>query len=173
MLLPATLSLFVALDHSIAEQFPTPADLAQGAPLEWSAATDTVLRLERFEFARGELAVSAGPSTLIVGGGPEGAVWAALVPDDPGRVAGGLPGAGEPLAHCYLRFHPAEVDALFAPDTVAPTDETWRLPAGYRLALAKLRSSWQANGRPVVPPRGTVVLDCGTAPIAAIISPES
>ncbi|MEO0652726.1 MAG: hypothetical protein AAFZ65_18780, partial [Planctomycetota bacterium] len=171
MLTAALFCLLATPDLSIAERFPAPADLVPGRPLAWDAASDTVLRLERFDFERGGLRVSAGPSTLLVGGGPQGAVWAALVPDDPGQVAGELPGAGEPLAHCYLRFHPAEVDRLFPPPTVTAVGATWRRPAGYRLALAKLRSSWQSNGRPVVPMPGTVVLDCGTAEVADTAGP--
>ena len=140
MLVAAAALLALAPQTSLLEAFP-PAEVADGAVLEWDGTRDGLFRLERFAIERDELRVVAGPSTLLVGGSPQGAVWAVVVPDDPGTVAGGLAGASEPLVHAYLRFHPSEVDALFPAETVDACDEAWRLPAGYRVALAKLRSS--------------------------------
>jgi carboxyl-terminal processing protease len=149
----------------LGDRYPgRPAATTPPTPLSWDSGPEHVYRLQHFRFDDGErLQLTAGPSTLVLGVSGQAAIWAAVLPDDPGEIAGELPGAGEPLVQLYLRFEPAEVQSLFPPTTVsaAPAGSTAAL--GIQLALSKLGTSWHLGGRPVCPPEGTLVFDCDTA----------
>lgn len=164
MIAAALLLLTPVADLSLAERYPCPQPPPSAGPIHtWEVGAEDAFRLTDFAFEHSGQGFRAGPSTLVIGAGELGAVWAVVLPDEPGTITGPLRGSDEPLVHAYLRFHPAEIDALFPPDTVEPAPAGWRAAAGARIALAKQRSSWQSNGQTIVPPPSTVVLDCCTA----------
>lgn len=145
----------------LAERYPSSLEPSQPpVAVTWSSGPEHTYRVESFRYADGDrLALDTGPATVTLGANPEGPVWAAVVPDEPAVIAGELAGAGESLRHVFLRFHPAELGTLFPAGALPAGAEAWRFRQGVRVALAKQGNSWAVGGSPMVPPRGTLVLD--------------
>ncbi|WP_145062285.1 S41 family peptidase [Engelhardtia mirabilis] len=150
--------------QGLAELYPSDLEPTQPpVPMGWSTGPQHVHRVAGFRFERGErLVVETGPGLVTVGVHPDGPLWAVLEPDEPGAIAGELPGAGEHVRSIFMRFHPAELGALVAGEALPAGDDDWRFRSAVRLAMAKQANSWAMQGMPVVPARGTVVLDCET-----------
>lgn len=138
--------------------------VAQG----WASGPDHVWRVDGFTFEDGtfeggqRFALATGPALVTVGANDGGPIWAVLEPDEPARLAGELAGAGEHVERCFLRFHPAELGALFPGGARPAGDDAWRFRTPVREALRRQANSWTVGGQPMVPPAGTVVLDCAT-----------
>jgi hypothetical protein len=89
-------------------------------------------------------------------------VWAALLPDEPGRIASNVAGDGEHVTSVWLRFHPSHVGELFPSATVRGPGEPRSVLWALRLASHKMNGGWYADGFPVIPARDSIVLDCET-----------
>ena len=131
---------------------------------DWTAETADVYALDSFRFARGEdLLVETGPAALVIGHHEKSALWAVVVPDKPGKLRSPLSGKSDDVVHIWLRFHPARIAELFPSEMVktskTPEDALWQ---GKRIAAWKMSGSWQAGDRPVVPSKGTFVVDLDT-----------
>ena len=173
LLVLASASILAALPAGAQSGAPT-VDLAQLYPSEleptdppvamgWSTGPEHVHRVAEFRFERGErFSIESGPGLVTIGVNEGGPIWAVLVPDEPAAIGGTLVGAGEHASSIYLRFHPAELGDLFGAGVSEAPDEGWRFRSPSRLAVAKQGNSWSVGGMPMVPPRGTVVLDCDT-----------
>lgn len=148
----------------LAVRYPATLDHAeQPIGREWVATERDVWQLSRFAFEHGtEFKLMIGPCTVVFGRHDTSVLWAAVFPDAPGLIDSDEAGDGDQIATLWLRFHPAEVGRLFPSGTVISNGPAVRVRAGKRLAAWKTSASWQANGLPVVPPRGTVVADIDT-----------
>ncbi|MCZ2398697.1 MAG: hypothetical protein LC135_02365 [Phycisphaerae bacterium] len=148
----------------LASRYPAALDYAeQPVGREWVSTEQDVWRLSRLAFEHGtELKLMIGPCTVVFGRHDTSVLWAAVFPDAPGLIDSHEAGDGDQIATLWLRFHPAEVGRLFPPGTVIGPGPAERLRAGKRLAAWKMSASWQANGLPVVPTRGTVIADIDT-----------
>lgn len=139
-------------------------------PQPWTTGPEHVWRLPRMDLQlpAGEKpwGLRAGAVTLVLGVQETNALWAVLLPEQPAEIVGDHPGAGLPITSVWFRFHPAELGRLFpgAAERVDDGVAAWRaLVEAKRIALRKLRGSWQNNNQPVVPERGAAVADCETA----------
>jgi len=130
---------------------------------EWTCDNDDVWSLSSFSYTLGEqLELTLGPSIVVFGKHDTSVLWAAVIPEKPGKLRAPGPGDNDAVAHVWLRFHPSHVGELFPPDTVrgpGPADRRWQ---GERIAAWKMRGSWQAGGLPMVPTREAIVLDLDT-----------
>ncbi len=132
-------------------------------PPAWRSGPEAVWALERVELAPVEgFVLETGPASLVVGHDGGAALWAVVLPEEPGRLSCDGPGDGEAVRSVYLRLHPARLGELFPAATVRGRGPALAGIDGRRVFGRKVGSSWQNGGRPVVPPEGTLVVDVET-----------
>lgn len=158
--LPLVLIAFCLLVKSAAavdllERYPTQLTVGDADPAHaraWNFDPGDIFHVSQFAFKVGEsFKVEMGPADLAVGHCTNGAVWAVLIPREGGTLTSPAAGAGKAISHVWLRFHPAQIDHLFSPDTVF-TDGDTNVTAQVRaIARAKMTSSWQADGKAMIP----------------------
>lgn len=130
---------------------------------EWTATEGDVWRLSGFKLEHAtDLILTLDKATVVFGRQDTNVLWAAVFPDQPGKIAGQEAGDGDLIASLWLRFHPGDVGALFPAGTVIEQGPAERLRDGRRLAAWKMNGSWQSGNLPVVPKRGTIVVDIDT-----------
>ncbi len=148
----------------LADRYPARLDASKTPRgYEWTCDSGDVWSLSSFSYKLGEqLELTLGPAIVVFGKHDTSVLWAAVIPDGPGKLKAPGPGDNDTVAHVWLRFHPSRVGELFPPETVrgpGPADRRWE---GERVATWKMRGSWQANGLPMVPTKEAIVLDLDT-----------
>ena len=155
---------------SLAEEF----DFATRYPatLAWSdksegfdsiCTKEDVWRLKSFSFGLGDkFKVELGPSHVVFGRHETNVLWAYVVPDKPAKIATNAGGNGNQIASIWMRFNPALVGELFPPQTVEGRGSESQLVWARRNLAWKIKGSWQANNRPTVPTKNSIVLDIDT-----------
>ncbi len=158
-------------------------DLAQAYPatlewseqprgLDWTVGAQDVWELSEFEFGFHEkLPVKLGPSRAVFGVHEGNVVWAAVFPDEPAVLTAIPTGRAEHITSIWLRFHPVRLGELFPPATVngrlvdrgSAREAMLTMIDAKRLGGHKLRGSYQAGGRPMLPPKGGMIIDMETA----------
>ena len=148
----------------LAKTYPATLDFFEGQPTrEWTSTKDDVWALESFRFEyQGKLEIECGPSNVVFGVHDGNVVWAALFATEGGKIATALPGGGKEVASIWMRFNPAHLRELFPPATVVGRGPAELVASGARLCRAKIRGGWQANDLPVIPKKGSFVLDVQT-----------
>src|ERR1035438_2618580 len=118
----------------------------------WEFNPEDIFQVSQFSLKVGDgFKVETGAADLGVGHCADGAVWAVLIPRDHGTLTSSAAGKDETIAHVWLRFHPAQINRLFPPDTVS-ADGNSALAAQIRaIAGRKMTSSWQADGKAMIP----------------------
>lgn len=137
------------------ERYPTPLTAGDTDPSHarsWQFGKEDIFHVSQFMFTIGDgFKVETGSADVGIGHCADGAVWAVLIPRDHGTLISSVASNGETIAHVWLRFHPAQINRLFPPDTVS-TDGDTNLATRIRgIAAAKMTSSWQSNGRAMIP----------------------
>ena len=133
---------------------------------DWTCNEDDIWRLKSFSFKSGqELEIEIGPADVVFGHHKSNVLWAVVVPDDPGLIVKASDGQDEKVTSIWLRFHPSRVDELFPSETVSQHVGDAKSNVSFSQAVAKhkLRSSFQASGRPMVPTLHHLVVDCETS----------
>ncbi len=118
----------------------------------WEFNPEDIFQVSQFNLKIGDgFKAETGAADLGIGHCADGAVWAVLIPRDRGTLTSPAAGKEETITHVWLRFHPAQINRLFAPDTV--TADGNRELAGQIRAIAgrKMTSSWQAGGKAMIP----------------------
>ena len=160
----AASTVFAQVD--LAGRYPTSlvaADTRAQHAREWSFSAEDVFSLTGFELRFGRRGqAEVGRATLGIGHCADGAVWAAIVPDEPGALARDGEGDAEAIAHIWLRFHPRLVGELFPPQSVAPARDLTRFSLLRRIADAKFGASWHAGLKAMIPPPAVITLDLDT-----------
>lgn len=150
-----------ALD--LLERYPTSlteGDLAIDHAREWTFAETDIFHLSRVQLDWGKtMKLEMGPADLGVGHCADGAVWAVVIPREPGTVFWESTNR-ESVTHAWLRFHPAEINDYFPPETVSvATDVSTELVTRIRsLADAKILRGIHAGTRALIPERGERML---------------
>jgi hypothetical protein len=122
-----------------------------------------LFQLTRFHFEVGkQLKIETGPASLGIGHCADGAVWAIVMPTAGGALTRQGSGSPEQIAHIWLRFHPGELNRLFPPDTVSSGCPNNVMTPMRTIAGAKMRASWQANGRAMIPEPKDMTVDVDT-----------
>ena len=137
------------------ERYPTAlteGDTKPDQARSWEFTDGDIFRVTQFRLEVGkQLRVEVGPADVGIGHCADGAVWAVVIPRANGTLTSPVASKAEAIANVWLRFHPAQIDRLFTPDTVF-TDGDSHLTAQMRaIAMAKMTSSWQAGGKALIP----------------------
>jgi hypothetical protein len=90
----------------------------------------------------------------------DGAVWALVVPRQPGHLR--TPDRREEIVHCWLRFHPRSLGWLFPPATVAEGGNSNLVHEMRMIAAKKFTASWHSGLRALIPEPGTLTVDLDT-----------
>jgi RNA polymerase sigma-70 factor (ECF subfamily) len=118
----------------------------------WEFNQEDIFRVSSFELKIGDgFKVEIGSAELGIGHCADGAVWAVLIPRDRGTLISSAATNAEAIAHVWLRFHPAQISRLFPPDTVSADGDTNLATRIRGIAAAKMTSSWQSNGKAMIP----------------------
>lgn len=149
----------------LAKQYPATLNFSkQNQSYNWQTGPQDVWRLESFEYQLGDqFQIKLGPSQVVLGKNGSNVLWAAVYPDQPGDILKASGGQGDHITSIWIRFHPARVGELFSADTVGKQGDADLIKQARRLVNHKLRSSWHAGARPMVPSRESVVIDCETS----------
>lgn len=140
----------------------TEGDLNGANARSWEFTDSDIFALTQFNFATGGLRIEMGPSDVGFGHGSDGALWAAIIPRADSALTSSASAQPETIAHIWLRFHPKEIDTLFPPATVSGQGAAKLLGQIRFIAGAKMRSSCQAGGKPMVPEPKTILVDLDT-----------
>ncbi len=118
----------------------------------WEFNPGDIFQVSQFQLKVGDkLKVETGPASLGIGHCADGAVWAVLIPREQGTLTSPVANKDEPIAHVWLRFHPAQINQLFPPDTVSANGDTNLMPLMQSIVNAKFRSSWHAGMNAMIP----------------------
>ncbi len=151
-----------ALD--LLERYPTPlvnGDLKMPRPSVFTRSD--VFHLSNFHFSvEPDLAIEIGPAELGVGHCEDGAVWAVIIPKDTGTLVSKAAANKEAISHLWLRFHPREVTRLFPPAAVSSDSNTDVYALMWAIANHKIGSSFQGNGKPLIPEPKDMTVDADT-----------
>lgn len=107
--------------------------------------------------------LKCGACQVVIGHHKGNALWAAILPEKPGQIIRSEHGQGESVSSVWLRFHPSRIGALFPEDDVIEIGDETNVPKAKAIAAHKLRSSYHAGGRPMVPPLNHLIVDCETS----------
>jgi hypothetical protein len=157
---------FPARALDLLQRYPTTLTagvLQPGEARPWQFTSGDIYQLSSFRFEVGQqLKVETGAAQLGIGHCADGAVWAIVMPGDSGTLS--RPGAGspEPLAQVWLRFHPAELNHLFPPDTVSPASATAALNQMRSIAGGHFRASYHAGMNAMIPDPKDLTVDVDT-----------
>ncbi|MBU0617949.1 MAG: hypothetical protein KKI02_09550 [Planctomycetes bacterium] len=130
----------------------------------WSCDPDDVWSLSSFSYELGDqLKVELGPATVVFGRHDTSVLWAAVLPDQPGKLTAAATGGGaDTVAHIWLRFHPSRAGELFLPATVMGSGEPGKRRQAKRICAWKIHGSWQNGGLPMVPDKNALTIDLDT-----------
>ena len=130
----------------------------------WRFEKQDQFTLSGFKMRIGEqLGISFGAADLGIGRSKDGAVWAAAIPRGKALLASKATGKTESVSHLWFRFHPKLVSQLFPPTTVSEASGPTAIDNLRRIANRKMQSSWQANGRALIPEPHIITVDVDTA----------
>ena len=151
---------------NLLEKYPTTLTAGDTEPTRaraWEFTASDVFRLSGFSFRVGDsLRVEVGAADLGIGHCVDGAVWAVIIPRAEATLTSQATNSPEAIAHVWLRFHPAVIGGVFPAETVfADGDQSLTAQIGV-IANAKIRSSWQAGGKAMIPGLADMTVDCDT-----------
>lgn len=130
----------------------------------WHFGEKDLFTLSGFKMRIGDqLGLSFGEADLGIGRSRDGAVWAAAIPHGKALLASKATGKTENISHVWFRFHPSLVGQLFPANSVSKAVDTNAINNLRRIANRKMKSSWQANGRALIPDPHILTVDVGTA----------
>ena len=149
----------------LAKEYPATLDWSEGAVgRDWTCGPGDVWQLSSFKYSVGDdLKAKLGLATVVFGKHGTNAVWAVVVPVDPGKLRSSASTETENVTSIWLRFNPALIGELFPRESVTghgPADATIQAK---RICNWKINGSWQANNLPVIPQRNSIVFDAETA----------
>ena len=154
-LLLSVLLVTPALAVDLLQRYPTARTTGDTEPehaRSWDFNAEDVYHVTRFEFKVGDqFKVTTGDADLGVGHCADGVVWGVLIPRESGALTSSVTNSAEPIAHVWLRFHPAELDHLFPAETVLADGNTNLCAKMRAIARNKMTSSWQSDGKAMIP----------------------
>jgi hypothetical protein len=141
LLLPATGIRAVDL----LERYPTQLTKGDDNPNHaraWEFNPGDIFQVSQFTLKVGDgFKVETGAADLGIGHCADGAVWAVLIPREHGTLTSPVADKGEQIAHVWLRFHPAQINRLFPPDSISSNGNTNFISQIQDVVNAKFRSS--------------------------------
>ena len=141
----------------------TAGDVAPARARPWQFTAADIFQLSGFTFEVGkDLRVQTGALDLGIGHSADGAVWAVVLPREDGTLTSFVTTNGERIASVWLRFHPAQINHLFPPDTVAGPAQPTLEKQVRAVADAKFTSSWHTGNRAIIPEPKDMTVDVDT-----------
>ncbi len=156
-MIAAGLSLltFSAQAVNLLTQYPTKLVAGDTDPEHaqpWDFKADDIYHISQFNLSVGDqFKVTLGSADLGIGHCTNGAVWALLLPREAGTLTSSVSSNQETVARVWLRFHPAEIDRLFPPDTVGADGDKKLEQSIRKVARGKMETSWQSDGKAMIP----------------------
>jgi beta-lactamase regulating signal transducer with metallopeptidase domain len=148
------------------QKYPTTLTVGDGVPGKarpWQFTQEDIFQVSRFALEAGkDLRIEVGASDLGVGHCADGAVWAVLLPREEGTLTSSAATNQEKIAHVWLRFHPAQINRLFPPETVSATGQRKLQAQMSAIAGAKFTSSWHAGQKAMIPEPKDLTVDVDT-----------
>jgi carboxyl-terminal processing protease len=130
---------------------------------EWEFSKKDIYYLSEFSLEIGDaLEVKIGAADVGVGNCVDGAVWAVVIPRERGSIKSSVISEIEIIDHLWLRFHPAEIVTLFPQKTVGDVGDKNLWGRIRKIANSKIRSSWHAGGRAMIPGHSDLTVDADT-----------
>jgi len=148
----------------LAKEYPaTLAYSKQPQGYTWTCKAKDVWKLANFSLTLDDqFKVQVGPSQVVFGCHGTNVLWAAVLPDEPGKITKASDGQDEQTTSLWLRFHPGRISELFPDDIVLGKGDAKIIKRAKVLAGYKMRTSWHAGGRPMVTPRNSTIVDMET-----------
>ncbi len=154
----ATVLLLAAAPASAVDllaHYPTPLTAGDAEPdhaRPWQFTADDIVRVSQFQLQIGDkFKVTTQGADLGIGHCSDGAVWAVLLPRDEATLTSSAADQAEPIANVWFRFHPAQINRLFPPETVFADGDTKLADPIRTVVDAKFRSSWHAGMNAMIP----------------------
>jgi carboxyl-terminal processing protease len=151
---------------NLLQRYPTTLSKGNANPdeaREWKFSKDDVYFLSEFSLKVGDaLEVKTGSADVGIGHCVDGAVWAIVIPRKSGTLSSSVSSESESIDHLWLRFHPAEIITLFPESIVKVAGDERLCMRMLKIANMKIRSSWQAGGRAMIPERKDFTVDADT-----------
>jgi carboxyl-terminal processing protease len=151
---------------NLLQQYPTALSKGNADPdeaREWKFSKDDVYFLSEFSLKVGDaLEVKIDSADIGIGHCVDGAVWAVVIPRKNGTLSSSVSTEPELIDHLWLRFHPAEIITLFPESTVKIAGDEGLWVRMFKIANMKIRSSWHAGGRAMIPERRDLTVDADT-----------
>jgi hypothetical protein len=153
-------------DVDLLQKYPTQLKAGDTAPERarpWQFAASDIFEISGFTntLAR-NLRVQTGAADLGIGHCSDGVVWALVLPRGNGSLSSPATTHEEGVAHVWLRFHPALLDALFPPQSVLGVGATNLLPVMQAIAAHKFRSAFHSGENALIPDPNDVIVDVDT-----------
>ena len=148
---------------NLLKRYPTTltgVDLATARARPWQFSEADIFQLSQFKLEIAtNLHLQAGPSDVGIGHCRDGAVWALVMPRGNGELSSPAATDAERIAHVWLRFHPAQINFFFPPETVSAGAGTNLFPLMHAIANHKFRSSFHAGDNALIPDTNDTVVD--------------
>ncbi|HZR20043.1 MAG TPA: Ig-like domain-containing protein [Verrucomicrobiae bacterium] len=136
-------------------------DSSQARP--WQFLASDIFKVSQFKFQVGDqLKVETGPASLGVVHCSDGAVGAILIPSEGATLKWGNGTEPESVANIWLRFHPAEINKIFPPNTVSVGAASSAFAEMRTIVVGKFRASYQAGMNAIIPQPKDMVVDVDT-----------
>jgi C-terminal processing protease CtpA/Prc len=153
----------VLAEVSLLERYPTQlttSDYSPSSARSWEFAETDVYGLAKFKIEAGDnFKLELKECDLGVGHCADGAVWAVIIPRTQGNLSSSVSAKVECVAHVWLRFHPGQITNLFPAAEVSTNGNSALMFQIRAIANAKMRSSYQANGRALIPDPKDLTID--------------
>lgn len=154
----------VALD--LLQKYPTKltSGLLQSAQARpWQFTQNDIFHVSSFRLELGnQLKLETGGAEIGIGHCADGAVFAVLIPSENGSLVRHGSAQPETVAHVWLRFHPAEINHLFPPETVSTAPSPATLGQMRTVIGAKFRASYHSGMNAMIPEPKDMTLDVDT-----------
>jgi beta-lactamase regulating signal transducer with metallopeptidase domain/outer membrane lipoprotein-sorting protein len=151
---------------NLLEKYPTTLTKGDTVPAHarpWQFGPEDIFQVSGFTLEVGkDLRVQTGVADLGIGHCADGAVWAVLIPHEEGKLTSSAASNEEAIVSVWLRFHPAQIDRLFPPETVSAAAAGDLEDKIHAIADAKFHSSWHAGNNAMIPDPKDMTVDMDT-----------
>ncbi|MGO8696930.1 MAG: M56 family metallopeptidase [Limisphaerales bacterium] len=151
---------------NLLERYPTSlktGDATPGRARPWQFAPEDIFAVSGFTLEVGKpFRVETGAAELGIGHCADGAVWAVLIPHEDGKLTSTVATNQEAIVNVWLRFHPAQINFIFPPETVTGAGSAQAEERIRAVVEDKFHSSWHAGNNALIPEPKDLTVDLDT-----------
>lgn len=149
--------------HPFADRYQATLDFSEPPQgRAWQCDAHDVFTLKSFRIDQPQLKLRLDACQIVLGHHERNVLWAAVLPDAPGKLEAAPQGQGEAVTGIWLRFHPARLQELIPKETIVGQGKADAVALGKRMCAWKIGGSWQSGNLPVVPWRHWLIVDVDT-----------